>query len=363
MGLQPDRKVEKVNLEWHWPWAGVIGLALSIVLIVVWLLVSSRRRRNSAQIPVFGLDEDLNTEVVSELFRQWRVLGRTATVVLVIALLLSLVTVSRPSTVDEADERASNRDIVLCLDVSPSMLSYDHEVLASYQRLVSNFKGERIGLSLFNSTSRTLFPLTDDYQLVSGQLKNASDILASISSQDKIDKTDPRTLQKFSDLIDGTQNRKDQTSLIGDGLVSCAAMLPGFTYGKSNRSAAEADKASIVLATDNFSGKSTYTLSSALDLTQKAGIVVDGLYAGPASNENDASTIEMQHDITSHGGSYFSVHSGKPIENLVQTIEKRKNRDEQKVRKAALVDAPGWWTLALALLVTLWIGLAWRLKR
>lgn len=352
-----------MNLEWHWPWAGAIGLVAAIVLIAAWLLASSRQQSKTPQIPVFDLGEDLNTEHVSERFRQWRMLGRLAVVVLAVSLLVSLASVSRPSMVDEADERASSRDIVLCLDVSPSMLSYDHEVLASYQRLISNFKGERIGLSLFNSTSRTLFPLTDDYQLASGQLQNASDILASISSQDKIDKTDPRTLQKFSDLIDGTQNRKDQTSLIGDGLVSCAAMLPGFTYGKTKRSQDGADKASIVLATDNFSGKSTYTLSSALDLTHKAGIVVDGLYAGPASSENDASTIEMQRDITSHGGSYFSVHSGKPIESLVQTIEKRKNLDEEKVRKAALVDAPGWWTLALALLVALWISLAWRLKR
>lgn len=352
-----------MNLEWHWPWAGAIGLVAAIVLIAAWLLASSRQQSKTPQIPVFDLGEDLNTEHVSERFRQWRMLGRLAVVVLAVSLLVSLASVSRPSMVDEADERASSRDIVLCLDVSPSMLSYDHEVLASYQRLISNFKGERIGLSLFNSTSRTLFPLTDDYQLASGQLQNASDILASISSQDKIDKTDPRTLQKFSDLIDGTQNRKDQTSLIGDGLVSCAAMLPGFTYGKTKRSQDGANKASIVLATDNFSGKSTYTLSSALDLTHKAGIVVDGLYAGPASSENDASTIEMQRDITSHGGSYFSVHSGKPIESLVQTIEKRKNLDEEKVRKAALVDAPGWWTLALALLVALWISLAWRLKR
>ncbi|WEV69976.1 VWA domain-containing protein [Bifidobacterium sp. ESL0775] len=352
-----------MNLEWHWPWAAVIGLLLAIVLIVAWVLVSSRRHPKVPQIPVFNLDEDLNTEHVEERFRQWRVLGRVATVALAVSLLLSLATLSRPSTVDEADERTGNRDIVLCLDVSPSMLSYDHEVLASYQRLISSFKGERIGLSLFNSTSRTLFPLTDDYQLASGQLKYAGDILGRISSQDKIDKTDPRTLQEFSDLIEGTQNRKDQTSLIGDGLVSCAAMLPGFVYGKTSKADTKRDKASIVLATDNFSGKSTYTLDSALDLTHKAGIVVDGLYAGPASSEKDATTIEMQRDITSHGGSYFSVHSGTPIENLVRSIEKRKNRDEQRARKAALVDAPGWWTLALAVLVAIWICMAWRLKR
>lgn len=352
-----------MNFEWRWPWAGPVGLLLAIVLIIVWVLFSLHKNSKVAELPVYHLEEDLNIEHVADQFHQWRLLTRAATVALVISLLLSLASVSRPSTIDKADERASNRDIVLCLDVSPSMLSYDHEVLAAYQELIGNFKGERIGLSIFNSTSRTLFPLTNDYQLVSDQLKKAADILGKVSSQDKIDRTDARTRQDFSDLIDGTQNRKDQTSLIGDGLVSCAAMLPGFTYGKSDKTSGQNDRASIVLATDNFSGSSTYTLSSALDLTRQAGIVVDGMYAGPSANEHDGTTIEMEHDIVSHGGSYFSVHSGKPIESLVEGIEKRKNQDEQHVRRAALVDTPGWWTLALAVLVVLWICLAWRLKR
>ena len=45
--------------------------------------------------------------------------------------------------------------------------------------------------------------------------------------------------QAISDWLEGTQNRKESTSLIGDGVVSCAAMLPGFAYGNASADNAE----------------------------------------------------------------------------------------------------------------------------
>ena len=132
--------------------------------------------------------------------------------------------VARPSQVDAGDERASSRDIVLCLDVSGSTLPYDREVIDTYLELVKHFKGERIGLSIFNSTSRTVFPLTDDYELVTKQLTSASKALKGVESQDDIDKMSDAEYQDIANWLEGTQNRKDATSLIGDGVVSCAAI-------------------------------------------------------------------------------------------------------------------------------------------
>ena len=197
-----------------------------------------------------------------------------AVILLVVALALATALVARPSTVDEGEEKASSRDIVLCLDVSGSALPYDREVIDTYRQLVDSFKGERIGLSIFNSTSRTVFPLTDDYELVSKQLDKASSILAGVESQDDIDKMKDSDYQAISDWLEGTQNRKESTSLIGDGVVSCAAMLPGFAYGNASADNAERQRAaSIVLATDNVvSGKPTYTLDEALNLTKQAQI-------------------------------------------------------------------------------------------
>ena len=205
------------------------GLIASLAVIAIMVLASAKRRHNdSGSVRTFSLDDDLNTETASRLFRQWRTMSRAAVVLLVMALVLAIALVARPSTVDEGEERASSRDIVLCLDVSGSALPYDREVIDTYRTLVDNFKGERIGLSIFNSTSRTVFPLTDDYELVSEQLDKTSTILKGVESQDDIDKMKDSDYQAISDWLEGTQNRKEATSLIGDGVVSCAAMLPGF---------------------------------------------------------------------------------------------------------------------------------------
>lgn len=80
-----------------------------------------------------------------------------------------------------------------------------------------------------------MFPLTDDYELVSEQLDKTSTILKGVESQNDIDKMKDSDYQAISGWLEGTQNRKDATSLIGDGVVSCAAMLPGFAYGSANR--------------------------------------------------------------------------------------------------------------------------------
>ncbi|HCA74554.1 MAG TPA: VWA domain-containing protein [Bifidobacterium sp.] len=355
-----------MQLSWHWPWAGLAGAVIALAIIVLIMLVSGMRKRpTSSDAQSFSLDDDLNTESASRLFRQWRVLSRTAVAVLVIALTLAVALVARPGKVDEGEERASSRDIVLCLDVSGSTLPYDREVIDTYGKMLDNFKGERIGLSIFNSTSRTVFPLTDDYELVSKQLDKASGILKGVESQDDIDKMKESDYQALSDWLEGTQNRKESTSLIGDGVVSCAAMLPGFAYG--NASATNADRqraASIVLATDNVvSGKPTYTLSEALDLTQQARISVDGLFSGPKQSESDQTTKDFKSAIETRHGVFLTQSDGASVSSLVKEIESRRSHESQARNKAAITDAPGWWTFALAVVLMVWLALTWRLRR
>lgn len=355
-----------MELSWHWPWAAVAGVIGAIAVIAVLMLVASHAQRHGIDAArSFSLDDDLNTETASRLFRLWRTLSRLAAVLLTLSLVVSVALVARPSQVDEGEERAGSRDIVLCLDVSGSTLPYDREVIDTYRKLVSNFKGERIGLSIFNSTSRTVFPLTDDYELVSKQLAEASKILKGVESQDDVDKMKDSDYQKISNWLEGTQNRKEATSLIGDGVVSCAAMLPGFAYGQANAdNAARQRAASIVLATDNVvSGTPIYTLNEALQLTSEAKITVDGLFSGPKQSEGDETTSAFKSEIEAHGGVFLTQSGGSSVAELVKQIDSRRSHENAANSKASLVDAPGWWTLALAVLTIIWLALAWRLRR
>ena len=357
-----------MRLAWQWPWAAVLALALTAltVLFVAWM-GRRRDRRDAAGAAadadrVFSLDDDLNTERASHLFRLWRALSRLAAALLAASIALAATLVARPGTVDRGEERASSRDIVLCLDVSGSTLPYDRQVIDTYLQLVEGFRGERIGMSIFNSTSRTVFPLTDDYELVSSQLKAASEALHGVESQDDIDAMSDEDYQRIADWLEGTQNRTDTTSLIGDGVVSCAAMLPGFAYG-SDTDGERTRAASIVLATDNVvSGTPVYTLAEALDLADQAHIDVDGLFSGPTQSESETATQDMKELIEAHGG-VFLTQSGGDVSQLVRQIESRRDHEQEDRRMAAMVDDPKWWALALCVAVVLWLLTVWRLKR
>ncbi|RBP98414.1 VWA domain-containing protein [Bifidobacterium aemilianum] len=353
-----------MTLTWHWPWIGLAGLVLALALVAA-IVAASRFRhpRDPSAAQVFSLDKDLRGEEATRLFHLWRNMGRLAVAGMALCLLLSLALVARPSQVDEDSEHANSRDIVLCLDVSGSTLPYDREVIETYLRMVSSFKGERIGMTIFNSTARTVFPLTDDYHLVSNQLKTADRILKGVQTQQDIDKMKDRDYQAISDWLEGTQNRKDATSLIGDGVVSCAAMLPGFAYGTAN-SQRPNRSVSIVLATDNVvSGTPSYSLEQALELTSKARIGVDGLYSGPKQSQADQEAKEMKSLIEQHGGVFMTQADGPSIGELVSNIEQRKDAQIKEGNQAAMVDAPGWWVLVLVAALALWIPLTWRLRR
>lgn len=367
-----------MRLTWIWPWAALAGVMAAVAVIVIAALaldaLERRREARDRTAVSFSLDDDLNMPTASRLFRLWRWLGRAAMLALAAALAVSLTLVARPATVDRGQEQASSRDIILCLDVSGSTLPYDREVIDTYLDLVSRFEGERIGLSIFNSTSRTVFPLTDDYELVTDQLKSASDTLRGVESQDDIDDMSDQDYQRISDWLDGTQNRKDTTSLIGDGLVSCAAMLPGFAYGSAGGNGGGSDDsdatsqrrraASIVLATDNVvSGSPTYSLEEALDLTRDADITVDGFYSGPANSEGERTTTDMRAQIESHGGLFTPRSNTRSVEELVRDIDSRRQAESEHDQQAAVTDTPGWLTLALAILVAAFLVTVWRLRR
>ncbi|MFW0895590.1 vWA domain-containing protein [Gardnerella sp. Marseille-Q9179] len=366
--------------RWQWPLLFVAGVVISVAIFAILLILDSIRsnilkkkyKSQASNITrkfyTFTFDNDLQGTTTSHSWYMWRMFRRFATAALVLSLCSALAVASRPARVFNANEQVSSRDIVLCLDVSGSALPYDREVIQAYLNFIEHFQGERIGLSIFNSTSRTVFPLTDDYRLAKKQLQYAANLLGGVQSQSRINRLQQRQYQEISDWLEGTQNRKNATSLIGDGLVSCAAMLPGFIYGSAHNNHKIQSRfnrsSSIVLATDNVvSGKQTYSLKQALDLTKQAKITVDGLYSGAKQNENDDATLEMKQLIESHGGIFLSQRNSDSVINLVKEIEKRHTAIPQGAAQSAFSDDPGLWVLLTVFSVVIWLAIAKRMKR
>ena len=128
-----------------------------------------RRLANSASL--------FQLPAVRKRIRAQRWLHALLAVMLVSGLVTAAAIAGRPVRVTERSDALANRDIVLCLDVSTSMVRIDSSVLTTFSEILEDFDGERVGIVAWNSAAQTIVPLTDDYELLREQMDDLSDVL------------------------------------------------------------------------------------------------------------------------------------------------------------------------------------------
>ena len=128
-----------------------------------------RRLANSASL--------FQLPAVRKRIRAQRWLHALLAVLLVSGLVSAAAIAGRPVRVTERSDALANRDIVLCLDVSTSMVRIDSSVLTTFSEILEDFDGERVGIVAWNSAAQTIVPLTDDYELLRDQLSELGDVL------------------------------------------------------------------------------------------------------------------------------------------------------------------------------------------
>lgn len=194
-------------------------------------------------------------------------------------------------TVPTPEERR-NRDVVLCLDVSGSMVAVDQAIIDVFTDLAGRLDGERIGLMLFDSSAVTVFPLTDDADFVADQLERAREEVGEPS-------------------IAGT-NLGEGSSLIGDGLTSCLARFDAPDARRSR---------TIVLATDNqVAGDPLYTVEQAVDLAVEREVMV---YAIAPSDNSPTMTARLRQQAQRTDGTValLNPRAGTDVAGIHRAIE------------------------------------------
>ncbi|WP_203336469.1 VWA domain-containing protein [Nocardioides limicola] len=321
---------------WLWPLAGVVVLLATAACAVVAYLWGRRLRGAAGALPL------AHTEYLTALpaFRALRRRHRSWLVAGLVTLLVGIVSTAaltaRPAERELLEQRLATRDIVLCLDVSGSMIPYVAEVIDVYTELTENFAGERIALVLFNSTSRTVFPLTDDYRLVLAELTYASERLddALWLSERDVEKWDPDVLDRVVTFFAGTESA-DGASLVGDGLASCALQFDEQATERSR---------SVVLTTDNeVFMEGVYTLEEAADLATSRDITLYGLYAG--DRLGGPSESEYREVVDARDGLYFTVTDPRAVDDLVADVIAQQAVVLGADAEEILADTPRGWFL------------------
>jgi Ca-activated chloride channel family protein len=325
-----------------WASASAFVLLLPLVAVVLWKVWSERRDRPalmfSSTATLKGLPQGWRSRL------RWIPAGFTAA-----ALVLAIVALARPQRSDTKVKKSiEGIDIVLCLDISDSMVIEDmppeknrmESAKHVLRKFVESRPNDRIGYVVFRGEAFTRVPMTLDHHVL----------------LDAIQKTKP------------TRNIKDGTA-IGSALATATARIKDST----------AKTRVIVFATDGESNSGTIDPETALDITKGYGIRIysigigkDGQAMLPIETLDPFGRMVRRYQpihssvndellgkfASETGGKYYRATDNRGLQKVFEDIdrlERTKIEQNQYTRYAELFPRFLQWAIGL-LLVAVFLG-------
>ena len=320
----------------------LVAWAVAVAAVIAAVVLVRRRRRGSVDrgIPIAHRERLTELPAYRRALLRIRILVGSLVVMIVLLIASSAVLTARPATVTLLNPELHNRDIVLCLDVSGSMIAYDAAVLEVFEQLTEEFTGERISMVVFNASAVTYFPLTNDYDYIVRQLER---LATEFENEDA---------SYFSGTLLG-----NGSSLVGDGLASCVTRFDRTDIERSR---------SIIFVTDNFvSGEEIITLPEASALASDRGVRVYGINPGDASQKDylEEFAIEFEQAMVESGGAYYALEDPAVVPAVVDSITAEQAAVIPGAAEIVKNEHPELPILVAFAVLAALMGLAWRLKR
>lgn len=319
------------------PWVGLVSL-VGALLVGALVVVRRRTLRRSSHdrddAPIANVFHAQASPVFQRLRRRYHSLVGVEVASLSLVGLAAIGLTMRPLSEHRDDREITNRDVMLCLDVSGSMIQLDVDVLASFSTLAAGLEGERIGLTIFNGSAVSVFPLTDDTRYVKDTLAESAVLLV-----------DHKQL-----FTQGTN--EGGSSLIGDGLASCVLRFDRLDEQRSR---------SIVFVTDNMrAGSPIMTIEQAGDFAGDRDIRV---YAIAAEHTPEFAGITLAEVATGTGGAAFQMTDTHTVDAVIAEIQRLEAKRIELPTDVIADDRPTFW-IALCLFGIGGAALAhWSLRR
>ena len=339
-----------------------IVIIISIILFGLVFVLSNKKNlkeKNKNKIANSGFIK--NTVAFKDMIKKYRLILYLLYVVIFIAVLSSSILSSRVVKEKTFSNDIYNRDIMLCMDISASGWEPDLELIEAYKDIVKSLNGERFGISIFNTTSVLLVPLTDDYDYVLDTLDKVykgvdyylyqcyiqgpsctgvTNQTVKGNSYNNLTYDERNNLKKYveSGTIIGANSRG--SSFSGDGLASCVFDFPSLEQEERSRI--------IVLSTDNdyygpnnnpdrSTAKQYIDVSEAAKIAKKNKISVYTI-APTVMKKEDEEVLKSA--STSTGGKYYVFKKGPTVKEIVSEIESREKSLLKGQERTTTTDYP-----------------------
>lgn len=326
-------------------WMLLVWAALIIGYFVLRYWLSARRKRilTASEVPVAHTVRLTDLPEYVAAFKRYRLLTRLTAALLTVGMLSAILLTARPAVISIIKPVQKNRDIMLCLDASGSVLKADTMLINRFNTLVSSFNGQRFGLTLFNSSAVTIIPLNDNYQLITEQLRVAGEAFQA-QKGDTFTKLANGTLAGFS----------SGTSLTSDGLASCIQHMGDNSQARSQ---------SIVLATDNeVNGTPIVGMTQAIEMARERDIRVFVIDPGVSETDKAGDHGQLKIVADQTDGSYYLLNDPQAVNSLVDAITEQEPASFVGLPQPANNDSPKIFLYAAVLLTVASLALLWRLE-
>lgn len=314
-------------MELRWPFVIVLGIVL-----IIGLIIFKFKKRN---IDYLGGKRVSNTKYVKKLALYQDILKRYKILVMFIegffvaAMVFCILMLSRPAFVDKVRTDEYNRDIFLCMDVSTSVNKLNLEIVESLKETVRTLKGERFGITIFNSSAVTIVPLTDDYDYVESVLDQISTSINAYSNYGN------RNYYDYYYLFEGTLegNTIYGPSLIGDGMVSCVNSFSQLEEDSERTRIA-------IFSTDNDvppTSKPVFTIEEAGRYSKNHNVIIYGI---ATANIKASNLTTFRNAVETTGGELYEESSGETVDSIVKNIEKTSKNFIEGKEETIRMDIP-----------------------
>ena len=314
-----------MGVNYRYPGTLLIGgILIVLVCLIAWTMKKRHRRQAGIRVA------NTNRLKAHPLYRRKLFEARIFRVLTMTGILLSLIAAlfltARPYREEMKKDTVSRRDIFLCIDLSSSNYAGVKDLVEEFARTVEGLDGDRIGISVFNTSSMRYVPMTDDYDFVQGRLKELAEYLEAeqeftdsyVSRYDSIYDIPEsergryeelnRILASFDQGITAGYEVKG-TSAVGEGLASCLFSFPELT--KEDRTRV------ILFLTDNkeeLLDEPLATLEEAAQMCKSDKVTVFGIYPGSGNT--------AQGDQGEKGGS--NAGSGAVLRRTLPAVRTRR---------------------------------------
>ncbi|MCH4153795.1 MAG: hypothetical protein LKG26_01660 [Saccharofermentans sp.] len=360
-------------MKLQYPLFVFISIAAILLVCIVLLLINRKGSYHGGQ-RVANSSLVLEQPEFIRARRRHFILGLIKKIAVIVEIISIVIIIANPYKEEEVTAGVKKRDIMICMDTSFYLDDLNDEFIDALEDVIDGLdSGDRVGVTLYSSSSLTYVPLTDDFEYVKSKLDVLKEYFSLgvkldqyyggyVVSQGSIPSdlmddydADYARMEELTWIHDATSINESEKGpfLVGDGVASCLYSFPALKDEERTRI--------IILSTENteaVGADPVVRLPEACELCSKYNVKLYALFRGEAAfsqagraNNFFLSDVETDIDYKSAGdelrdcvnttdGKFYEYGKGMTPKQIVEDIENTEAKESKEVLINKQINMP-----------------------